>query len=326
MVRRYIEIGLRAGGTTGGKEGSPTRRILVSGASGLIGSALVPALRQAGNVVTSLVRRAAGAGEIGWDPEASRLNRGELENFDAVIHLAGENIGARWTRERRRRIRESRVRGTCLLSEALAGLRQPPRTLVSVSAVGIYGSRGDELLTEASSPGDPSDFLVSVCLDWEAAADPARAAGIRVAHPRFGVVLSPEGGALRRLLLPFRLGLGGRLGSGTQWMSWISIADVVGALRHIMVTETLAGPINVTAPEPLSNREFVGVLGRVLRRPTVLPVPAAALRLVFGEMADGTLLGSSRVLPERLLQSGYRFQHTGLESALSSLLYPGRRE
>jgi uncharacterized protein len=304
----------------------PKLRILVTGASGLIGSALVPALRQDGNVVTPLVRRAPGVGEIGWDPQAGRLNRRELENFDAVIHLAGENIGARWTAERRRRIRESRVRGTCLLSEALAGLLQPPRALVSVSAVGIYGSRGDEVLTEASPRGDPSDFLVSVCLDWEAAADPARAGGIRVAHPRFGVVLSPEGGALQRLLLPFRLGLGGRVGSGAQWMSWISIADVVAALRHIIATETLAGPINVTAPEPLTNREFTAVLGQVLRRPTVFRVPAAALRLVFGEMADGTLLASSRVLPERLLESGYRFQHTRLESALSSLLYPGRRE
>jgi len=308
------------------RPGHSKLRILVSGASGLIGSALVPALRQDGNVVIPLLRRTPGAGEIGWDPEAGRLNRQELENFDAVIHLAGENIGARWTGERRRRIRESRVRGTSLLSEALAGLRQPPRTLVSVSAVGIYGSRGDEVLTEASSPGDPSDFLVSVCLDWEAAADPARSAGIRVAHPRLGVVLSARGGALQRLLLPFRLGLGGRVGSGTQWMSWVAISDAVAALRHVIATETLAGPINVTTPEPLTNREFTAVLGRVLRRPTVFPVPAAALRLVFGEMADGTLLASSRVLPERLLKSGYRFQHTGLESALTSLLYPGRRE
>jgi uncharacterized protein len=301
-------------------------RVLVTGASGLIGSALVPALRQDGNTVTALVRRAPGAGEIGWDPEAGRLNRRELENFDAVIHLAGENIGARWTAERRRRIRESRVRGTRLLSEALAGVRQPPRTLVSASAVGIYGSRGDEVLTDASPTGDPSDFLVSVGLDWEAAADPARAAGIRVAHPRLGLVLSTRGGALQRLLLPFRLGLGGRVGSGRQWMSWIAISDAVGALRHIMATESLAGAINVTAPEPITNREFARVLARALRRPAVFPVPATALRLVFGEMADGTLLASSRVVPEKLLRSGYRFRHGGLESALGSLLHPGHRE
>jgi uncharacterized protein (TIGR01777 family) len=304
----------------------PRLRILVTGASGLIGSALVPALQQDGNAVTRLVRRAAGAGEIGWDPQAGRLDRRELENFDAVVHLAGEAIGARWTEDRKRRIRESRVRGTRLLSEALTELRQPPRTLMSASAVGIYGSRGDEALSEASPPGDPRDFLVSVGLDWEAAADPARAAGIRVAHSRFGLVLSTRGGALQRLLVPFRLGLGGRVGSGTQWMSWIAISDAVAALRHIMTTETLAGPINVTAPEPLTNREFTAVLGRVLHRPTVFPVPAAALRLIFGEMADRTLLASARVLPERLLRTGYRFQHPGLESALNSLLYPAPRE
>ncbi len=299
---------------------TPGLRVLVSGASGLIGSALLPALRGEGHRVTPLVRRAPGPGEIGWDPETGRLSRGELEGFDAVIHLAGENIGARWTAARRRRIRESRVRGTSLLSEALAGLRQPPRTLISASAVGIYGSRGDEILTEASPTGDPNDFLVSVGRDWEAAAEPARAAGIRVVHPRFGVVLGPDGGALQRLLLPFRLGLGGRVGSGRQWMSWIAIHDAVTALRHIMATETLAGPINVTAPEPVTNREFTRTLARVLRRPAVVPVPATALRLVFGAMADGTLLASTRVLPERLLRSGYRFGDGSLEPALRSLL------
>jgi uncharacterized protein (TIGR01777 family) len=299
---------------------TPGLRVLVSGASGLIGSALLPGLRGEGHRVIPLIRRAPGPGEIGWDPETGRLGRGELEGFDAVIHLAGENIGARWTAARRRRIRESRVRGTSLLSEALAGLRQPPRTLISASAVGIYGSRGDEILTEASPPGDPTDFLVSVGRDWEAAAEPARAAGIRVVHPRFGVVLSPDGGALQRLLLPFRLGLGGQVGSGRQWMSWIAIHDAVAALRHIMATETLTGPINVTAPEPVTNREFTGTLARVLRRPAVLPVPATALRLVFGAMADGTLLASTRVLPERLLGSGYGFRDGSLESALRSLL------
>jgi uncharacterized protein (TIGR01777 family) len=295
-------------------------RVLVSGASGLIGSALVPELRRHGRSVSALVRRAPGPGEIRWDPETGRLDPAELEGFDAVVHLAGENVGARWTAGRRRRIRESRIKGTRLLSEALAALRRPPRVLVSASAVGIYGNRGDEVLTEASSPGDPQDFLVSVGLDWEAAADPARAAGIRVAHTRFGIVLSPEGGALQRLLLPFRMGVGGRLGPGSQWMSWIGIPDVVAAVRHIIGADGPAGPVNVTAPEPVPNRELTRILGRVLGRPTVLPVPAWALRLVFGDMAEGTLLASTRVVPERLLASGYRFQHPRLEAALRSLL------
>jgi uncharacterized protein (TIGR01777 family) len=295
-------------------------RILVSGASGLIGSALVPELRRDGHTVSALVRREPGRGEIRWDPDSGRLDRAELEGFDAVVHLAGENIGARWTAGRKRRIRESRIKGTRLLSEALAALRRPPRVLLSASAVGIYGNRGDEVLTEASRSGDPQDFLVSVGLEWEAAADPARAAGIRVAHTRFGVVLSPAGGALQRLLLPFRMGVGGRLGSGSQWMSWIGIPDAVAALRHIIGANGIAGPINVTAPDPVLNRELTRILGRVLGRPTVLPVPVWALRLVFGDMAEATLLASARVVPERLLASGYRFHHPGLEAALRFLL------
>ncbi len=295
-------------------------RILVSGASGLIGSALVPELRRDGHAVAALVRRTPRPGEIGWDPETGRLDRAELEGFDAVVHLAGENIGARWTAGRKRRIRESRIKGTRLLSEALAALRRPPRVLMSASAVGIYGDRGDEVLTEASRPGDRQDFLVSVGLEWEAAADPARAAGIRVAHSRFGIVLSPEGGALQRLLLPFRMGVGGRLGPGSQWMSWIGIPDAIAALRHIIGADGLAGPINVPAPDPVPNRELTRILGRVLKRPTVLPVPASALRLIFGDMAEGTLLASARVVPERLLASGFRFRHPKLEPALRFLL------
>jgi uncharacterized protein (TIGR01777 family) len=297
--------------------------IAVSGASGLIGTALVQELNQRGHRVTPMVRRVAGPGEISWDPAGGRLDPADLEGADGVIHLAGENVAARWTRARKARIRESRVNGTRLLSETLAGLRQPPAVLVSASAVGIYGNRRDEPLTEASSPGDPSDFLVSVAREWEAATAPARAAGIRVVHARFGIVLSPKGGALKKMLPPFRLGLGGRIADGSQWMSWISLDDAVGAVLHLLSTDTLRGAVNTTAPEPVTNRDFTRALGRVLGRPTPFPVPAAVLRLVLGEMADSTLLTSARVLPSRLLESGYRFRYPDLESALRHVLGKG---
>ena len=300
--------------------------LVVSGASGLIGSAVVARLRASGHRVRRLVRRTAAAEEISWDPATGKIESAKLEPVDGVIHLAGENIGTRWTRAKKARIRESRTRGTRLLSEALAKLARPPSCLISASAVGIYGDRGNQILTESSAPGDPSrDFLVSVCREWEAAADPARAAGIRVVHPRFGVVLSPEGGALRKLLLPFRLGLGGRMGSGEHWMSWVALQDVTDAISHLLSAEALQGPVNVSAPEPVTNRDFTRVLGRVLRRPAVLPVPALALRAVLGEMADRTLLSSARALPVRLLESGYRFTHPDLEGALRSMLLGGQR-
>jgi uncharacterized protein len=295
--------------------------IAVSGASGMIGTALVKELTRQGHRVSRMVRRPAALGEISWDPATGRLDPGDLEGLDAVVHLAGENVGVRWTAARKARIRESRVKGTKLISEALAQLRRRPTVLISASAIGIYGNRGDELLTEASSPGDRSrDFLASVCWEWEAAAQPARAAGIRVVHPRFGLVLSPEGGALKKMLLPFRLGLGGRIGNGTQWISWISIDDAVGAILHAMSTDSLRGPVNAAAPEPLTNRDFTRALGRVLGRPTPFTVPAAALRLVLGEMADSTLLTSARVLPSRLMETGYRFRHPDLEQALRHVL------
>ena len=300
---------------------------MVSGASGLLGSALAPRLTSEGHRVSRLVRRAAGPGEIAWDPAAGSLDPAALEGADAVVHLSGENVGARWTTERKARIRSSRVASTRLLSEALAGLQRPPEVLVSASAVGIYGDRGDEVLTEESPPGDPDrDFLVAVTREWERAAEPARVEGIRVVHPRFGVVLSPSGGALRKMLLPFRLGLGARLGTGTQWMSWISIDDAVEAVHQALVDDGLEGPVNATSPEPVTNRDFTRTLGRLLSRPALFAVPGWALRLALGEMAEGTILSSTRAVPARLLQAGYRFGHPDLESALRHVLQRDGRD
>ena len=292
----------------------------VSGAGGLIGSALVQRLAAEGHRVAPLVRRTPKAGEIRWDPEAGQLDPRDLEGIHAIIHLAGENIGVRWTEARKARILTSRVNGTRLLSETASGMANPPRVMISASAVGIYGDRGDEILTEESSLGGAQDFLVATGRQWEAGADAARAAGIRVVHPRFGLVLSRRGGALGRMLLPFRLGVGGRLGSGLQWMSWISIHDVVSALSFLLVNEAGIGPVNVTSPEPVRNRDLARTLGRVLSRPAVLPVPSLGLRLVFGEMADATLLASTRVVPQRLLKLGFHFQHSALEPALRDVL------
>ena len=306
--------------------GSQRLHVAVSGAGGLIGSALLPHLARRGHRVSRLVRRSAVPGEISWDPSRGVLDAADLEGVDAVVHLAGENVGARWTSARKKRIRSSRVAGTRLLSETLARLRRRPGVLVSASAIGIYGDRGNETLTESSGLGNGDrDFLVSVTQEWESAADPARGAGIRVVHPRFGVVLSPAGGALERLLLPFRLGLGGRLGSGSQWMSWISIDDTIGAIDQALSNPELNGPVNVTAPEPVTNREFTRTLGRVLSRPTLFPVPAAALRLALGEMAEGTILASARVLPARLVEVGYQFSQPRLEDALRHVLEGTRR-
>lgn len=294
--------------------------VAVTGASGLIGSALIRRLAERGHRITRLVRRSAGTGEISWDPEGGRLDPRGLEGIQGIVHLAGEPVAARWTKARKTRIRDSRVRGTRLLAEGLAQLGRPPEVLVSASAIGIYGNRGDEVLTDTSSPGNGSEgFLVSVARDWEAAADPARAAGIRVVHPRFGIVLSPAGGALKKMLPAFRFGVAGPLGSGSQWMSWIAIDDAIGAILHILTTD-LRGPVNVSAPEPLTNRDFTRVLARVLARPARIPVPAVVLRLVLGEMADEALLSSARVLPARLLESRYRFEYPGLEGALRHVL------
>jgi uncharacterized protein (TIGR01777 family) len=243
----------------------------------------------------------------------------DLDGVDALIHLAGENIAAtRWNAATKKRIRDSRVEGTRVLCEGLAKLTRAPRVLLSASAVGYYGDRGDEILSEDSPSG--SGFLAAVARDWEAATEPAAAAGIRVVRMRFGVILSPRGGALAQMLTPFRLGGGGRIGSGRQWWSWISIDDAASAIQHAIMTESLSGPVNGVAPNPVTNAEFTHTLGQVLGRPTLIPMPAFAARLALGEMADELLLASARVLPTKLLESHYRFQHPTLDVALRHLL------
>lgn len=257
-------------------------------------------------------------GEIAWDPQQGRIDAAALAGLDAVVHLAGENIGERWTPARRQRIRDSRVQGTSLLAEALARMTDPPRVLVSASAIGYYGDRGAELLSESSGPG--RDYLAGVAREWEAATEPAARAGVRTVIIRMGVALSPEGGALGRMLPVFRLGVGGQLGSGRQWMSWVSLPDVVRAVGFVIGHAELRGPVNVVAPEPVTNAEFTRTLARVLNRPALMFVPEVALRLVFGELADATLLVSQRAVPTRLTEAGFQFLHPNLDAALRALL------
>jgi uncharacterized protein (TIGR01777 family) len=295
--------------------------ILVTGSSGLIGSALIPSLTTGGHRVIRLVRLQPGPGEeaVHWDPAAGTVDMAGLEGADAAVHLAGENIAARrWTDEQKARIRDSRVKGTRLLCESLARLAQPPKVLVCASAVGYYGDRGEEVLREESAPG--SGFLSDVCREWEGAAEPAVPKEIRVVHLRFGVVLSPAGGALAKMLFPFRMGVGGILGSGRQYMSWIALDDAVGVIHHALTTETLQGPVNAVSPHPVTNREFTKTLGRVLVRPTLFPMPVFAVRLAFGEVADALLLASTRAEPARLLVTGYAFRYPELEGALRHML------
>ena len=293
--------------------------VLVSGSTGLIGSALVSALEEGGHRVRRLTRSGGSSEDVVlWDPSAGEIDAGRIEGVDAVVHLAGENIAGRWTDAKKARIRDSRVRGTRLLAETLARLPTPPVVMVSASAAGYYGDRGNELLSEESAPGD--NFLAGVGQEWEAAADPAREAGVRVVNPRFGIVLSTEGGALGTTLPIFKLGVGGKIGSGRQYWSWIAIDDVVGAILHVLTKDSLEGPVNVTVPDPPTNSEYTSVLGRVLGRPTVFPLPAPAARIMLGQLADELLLASQRIEPARLKETGYSYRYPELEGALRHLL------
>ena len=295
-------------------------KILITGSTGMVGAALIPALKAAGHDVTRLLRSASAAGtDLLWNPDAGAIDVQKLEGFDAVVHLAGENIASgRWTPARKERILQSRVKGTHLLAESLAKLQRPPRVLVSASAIGYYGDRGAEVLSEESSPG--TGFLPEVCRAWESATEPATNKGIRVVHLRIGIVLSTRGGALAKMLPPFRMGAGGKIGSGAQYMSWISLADLCGAILHAIKTESLRGAVNAVSPRPLTNAEFTKELGTALHRPAIFPLPAFAARLMLGEMADALLLASIRIEPARLQASGFAFQDREIGPALARIL------
>ncbi|MBD48871.1 MAG: TIGR01777 family protein [Gemmatimonadetes bacterium] len=295
-------------------------RVAMTGATGLIGSALLSLLESNGHQVIPLRRGSSNDRTTpSWNPLSGDLSDAAVDGVDAVVHLAGENIaGGRWTKARKARIRDSRVHGTRHLSEALARLERPPKTLIVASAIGFYGDRGEERLHEQSSAG--TGFLPEVCQAWEAAAEPAVSRGIRVVQLRLGIVLTPAGGALGQMLLPFKLGLGGVLGSGQQYMSWVALDDVLTSVLHALRTESLTGPVNVVAPHAVTNKEFTKTLGRVLRRPTFFPVPGFAARLLFGEMADALLLASTYVEPRRLQSTGFVFGYPALEPALKHVI------
>lgn len=298
------------------------QRIVVTGASGLVGSLLCAELEKAGAQAVHAVRRPVKdeTRELYWNPDRGEIDRAKLEGVDAVVHLAGENIaGGRWTEAFKQKILDSRVKGTHLVSDALARLERKPRTFICASAIGYYGNRGADVMTEQSTPD--TDFLANVCQQWEASCRAARDAGIPVANLRIGVVLSQDGGALAKMLTPFKLGLGGKVGSGEQYMSWIALDDLVGAIVYLLARdEPVVGPVNVVAPNPATNLGFTKTLGRVLGRPTIFPMPAFAARLAFGEMGDALLLSSTRVAPNALLAAGYQFQYPELEPALRHLL------
>jgi len=297
-------------------------KVLVTGSSGLIGSAIVSALEDRGHQIVRLVRfeKQKAENTLLWDPEHHELNLADFEGFDVVINLAGENVGnGRWTEAKKKKIRDSRVLTTHMLSELLVRLETPPRLLINASATGYYGDRGEHELDESSPPGE--GFLAEVSQQWEDATQPASEKGIRVVLLRFGVVLSRKGGALAKILFPFRLGLGGVIGSGKQYFSWIAIDDVIGVILHVISHDSIVGPVNVTAPNPVTNQAFTKTLGKVLNRPTIFPLPAAIARIVMGEMADETVLNSIRAVPKKLESTGYTFLYPELESGLKHVLY-----
>jgi len=305
---------------------STKKKILISGSHGLVGSALVKLLTTEGHEVVRLLRHASAAGsteistDIVWHPETGLIDKEGLEGLDAVVHLAGENIAeGRWTSQKKRAILESRVKGTTLLAQSLAKLSQPPTVFVSASAIGYYGDRGDEQLTEQSAPG--TGFLADVCREWEEATAPAAEKGIRTVLARFGIILDANGGALAKMLTPFRMGIGGRVGNGKQWMSWIALEDVVSAIRFMIYDQVVNGPVNFVSPFPVTNAEFTKTLGTVLSRPTFFPIPAFGVRLAFGEMGDALLLSGQRVEPAVLKARGYAFLWPRLELTLRRLLH-----
>ncbi len=303
------------------QEKSEPMKIAITGSSGLVGSALVPLLRNRGHQVLHLVRHEPrpGAQEVRWSSDSAVLESEQLEGIHAIIHLAGDNIATqRWSHAKKERLRSSRVGGTKLLVQALSRMKRPPKVMVVASATGFYGNSGDEEVTESSPLGN--GFLSQLCEEWEAASEPVKSLGTRLVKLRFGVILSPKGGALQRMLTPFRMGVGGKLGDGAQWMSWLALDDAVGMIEHALVSESLKGPVNAVAPWPVTNAEFTRVLGKVLRRPTMFPVPGFMARLAFGEMADELLLSSTRALPSQLQASGYSFLYPDLEGALRHVL------
>ena len=297
-----------------------SEKILITGASGFVGTHLTQFLLQKGYKVKVMIRSSNKTREdqIYWNPDQDEIDTNSLEGLDYVVHLAGENIAGRWTADKKARIENSRVKGTKLLSDSLAKLKNPPKVLIAASAIGIYGNRGDEILTEDSSSG--SGFLADVGVKWEEATKLAEEAGIRVCNVRIGLVLGMDGGALEKMIIPFRLGLGGKIGDGRQYWSWIAIDDLISIIYSLLNNENLSGPVNAVAPNAVTNSEFTSIIGKVLKRPTIIPLPAFAAKGLLGEMADETMLSSTRVLPQKLLDSGYEFKYTQLEDALTEIL------
>ena len=299
-------------------------KIAVTGSSGLVGQALIDLLKTQGHEVIRIVRKAAPSSErtVLWDPEARTIDLNGLEGVEGVVHLAGESIVGRWTEVLKNKILKSRVEGTRWIAESIARMKNPPKVLVCASAIGFYGDRGQEALNESSSKG--TGFLSDVCQAWEDAASPAKKAGIRTVHLRIGIILSKRGGALAKMMLPFKLGIGGILGDGKQFMSWIALEDVTGVILHALKNNSLEGAVNTVSPKPVANRDFTKALGKALHRPTLFPVPPFAIRSLFGEMADALLLASAQVYPKKLQESGYSFKYSELSSLFSSILYGAR--